>query len=52
MYLVDGQEYVRLDDVAGAKPTIRDSQRPAGIDRSGERKSDLLNLVLNKMHDG
>lgn len=25
MYLVDGQEYVRIDDVAGAKPTIRDS---------------------------
>ncbi|AUD04647.1 family 16 glycoside hydrolase [Spirosoma pollinicola] len=25
MYLVDGQEYVRLDDLAGAKPTIRDA---------------------------
>lgn len=25
MYLVDGQEYVRLDNVSGAKPTIRDS---------------------------
>ena len=25
MYLVDGQEYVRIDDVAGAKPTIRES---------------------------
>ena len=25
MYLVDGQEYVRIDDVAGAKPTIRDA---------------------------
>ncbi|GAB4022001.1 family 16 glycoside hydrolase [Spirosoma koreense] len=25
MYLVDGQAYVRIDDVAGAKPTIRDS---------------------------
>lgn len=24
-YLVDGQEYLRLDDVAGAKPTIRES---------------------------
>ncbi|QMW02920.1 family 16 glycoside hydrolase [Spirosoma foliorum] len=25
MYLVDGQEYVRIDDVAGAKPTIREA---------------------------
>ncbi|WP_420150941.1 family 16 glycoside hydrolase [Spirosoma sp.] len=25
MYLVDGQAYLRIDDVAGAKPTIRDS---------------------------
>ncbi len=25
MYLVDDQQYVRIDDVAGAKPTIRDS---------------------------
>lgn len=25
MYLVDGQAYVRVDDVAGAKPTIRES---------------------------
>ena len=25
MYLVDGQEYVRLDDMGGAKPTIRES---------------------------
>ncbi len=25
LYLVDGQEYVQLDDIAGAKPTIRDS---------------------------
>ncbi|MVM40629.1 DUF1080 domain-containing protein [Spirosoma sp. HMF3257] len=25
MYLVDGQEYVRIDDVAGAKPIIRDA---------------------------
>lgn len=25
MYLIDGQEYVRIDDVGGAKPTIRDS---------------------------
>ena len=25
MYLVDGQEYVRLDNVSGAKPSIRDS---------------------------
>ncbi|WP_460968804.1 family 16 glycoside hydrolase [Spirosoma migulaei] len=25
MYLVDGQEYIRIDDVAGAKPTIRDA---------------------------
>ncbi len=25
MYLVDGQEYVKIDDVSGAKPTIRDS---------------------------
>jgi hypothetical protein len=25
MYLVDGQEYVRIDDVAGAKPVIRDA---------------------------
>ncbi|GAB3994388.1 hypothetical protein GCM10028807_32050 [Spirosoma daeguense] len=25
LYLVDGQAYVRIDDVAGAKPTIRES---------------------------
>lgn len=25
MYLVDGKEYVRLDEVAGAKPTLRES---------------------------
>ncbi len=25
MYLVDGQEYVRIDDVAGAKPVVRDA---------------------------
>ncbi len=25
MYLVDGQEYIRIDDIAGAKPTIRES---------------------------
>jgi hypothetical protein len=25
MYLVDGQQYVRLDDLSGAKPTIRDA---------------------------
>lgn len=25
MYLVDGQEYVRIDDLGGAKPTIRDA---------------------------
>ena len=25
MYLVDGQEYVRVDDASGAKPTIRDA---------------------------
>jgi hypothetical protein len=25
MYLVDGQEYVRIDDVSGGKPTIRDA---------------------------
>ncbi|UFH54619.1 family 16 glycoside hydrolase [Spirosoma sp. KNUC1025] len=25
MYLVDGQEYVRIDDVSGAKPAIRES---------------------------
>ena len=25
MYLIDGQAYLRIDDVAGAKPTIRDA---------------------------
>ncbi|GAB4032876.1 3-keto-disaccharide hydrolase [Spirosoma jeollabukense] len=25
LYLVDGQAYIRIDDVAGAKPTIRDA---------------------------
>ena len=25
MYLIDGQEYIRLDEVSGAKPTIRES---------------------------
>jgi hypothetical protein len=25
MYLIDGQEYVRVDDLSGAKPTIRES---------------------------
>ncbi len=25
MYLIDGQEYIRIDDLGGAKPTIRDS---------------------------
>lgn len=25
MYLIDGQQYVRIDDAGGAKPTIRDS---------------------------
>ena len=25
MYLVDGQEYIRIDDLAGAKPAIRDA---------------------------
>ncbi|SOD88751.1 family 16 glycoside hydrolase [Spirosoma fluviale] len=25
MYLIDGQEYLRIDDAAGAKPTIRDA---------------------------
>ncbi len=25
MYLVDGQEYVKIDDLGGAKPTIRDA---------------------------
>jgi hypothetical protein len=25
MYLIDGQEYIRIDDLGGAKPTIRES---------------------------
>lgn len=25
MYLIDGQEYVRIDDASGAKPTVRDA---------------------------